>query len=130
MRSEVINLIDTTTSAYKEFSVQKTDIASRIESLATEAAEQDTQILQPLPEFADGPDTVSQNLFLGLTFPIFIFQLNDLAHCLSDAAGGVISLGGMCMPSYCLPKAKDHRPIYRQDTTSPSHNTEAVPPPQ
>lgn len=59
MRAELIALIESTSSAFKDFSQQKADIASHLEYLSIELAEQDKSNLEPLPALTEGPDVVS-----------------------------------------------------------------------
>lgn len=63
MRADLINLIESTSSTFKDYSQQKAVIASRLESLAIEMAEQDKQHVEPLPDLPDGPDVVSYCYF-------------------------------------------------------------------
>lgn len=59
MREELVKLIESTSSAYKEFSQQKADTSSQLERLASELADQSKEVLEPLPELGEGPDEVA-----------------------------------------------------------------------
>ena len=58
MRTELVDLIQATSSAYNEYGQKRIEIASHLECMAAERADEEKHGFGPLPELEAGPDEV------------------------------------------------------------------------
>ena len=58
MRTELVDLIQATSSAYNEYGQKRIEIASHLECMAAERAEEEKHGFEPLPNLEAGPDEV------------------------------------------------------------------------